>query len=79
MQTLRTASEQSPLTCLKALSFVLVHQPGLMQAVMAVLKLKPWSITVLEEVGWSKDVVISQHGDEGGHRVDVTGQKLPIA
>ena len=59
--------------------FVLVLQPGLMQAVMAVPIVKPGSITALEEVGKVEAVVISEYRDEGAHRVALTGQKFPVA
>ena len=81
MYGIRTVSidllESSTVLCMLKY-FMLILQPGLVQAVMAVPIVKPGSITAIKEVGKVEAVVVTEHGDERAHRVAVAGQKFSV-
>ena len=59
--------------------FLLVIQPGLVQAVMAVPIVKPGSIAAIKEVSKVEAVVVTEYRYERAHRFAVAGQKFSVA
>jgi hypothetical protein len=58
---------------------VLVLQPGLVHAVMAVPIVKPGSIAAIKEVSMVESVLVTEYREERVHRVAVDGQKCSLA
>jgi hypothetical protein len=53
---------------------LLVLQPDLVHAVMAVPIVKPEIITAIKEVGKVEAIVVTEHSDGKAHRIALTGQ-----